>query len=157
LHPNAQLIHSFYVAFQARDGAAMAACYAPDVRFSDPVFPALEGEAAGAMWTMLCLRGKDLVIEFRDIQADDREGSAHWEAHYSFGPSKRKVHNIIEARFEFRDGKIVRHTDSFDFHRWATQALGPLGWMFGWTGFLQGSVQKQGAAGLEKFRATGRV
>ncbi len=31
-----QLIERFYAAFEARDGAAMAACYAPGAHFSDP-------------------------------------------------------------------------------------------------------------------------
>jgi len=33
-----ELIERFYAAFARRDGAGMEACYAPDVRFSDPVF-----------------------------------------------------------------------------------------------------------------------
>ena len=36
---NKQLIERFYAAFGRRDGDAMAACYAPDASFSDPVFP----------------------------------------------------------------------------------------------------------------------
>jgi len=36
--PNAALIQRFYEAFQRSDAEAMAACYAPDVQFSDPVF-----------------------------------------------------------------------------------------------------------------------
>ena len=59
---NAELIGRFYAAFQARDAEGMVACYAADVRFSDPVFPALVGERAKAMWRMLVGRGKDLVI-----------------------------------------------------------------------------------------------
>ena len=42
-HPNAALIERFYEAFQRRDVDAMAACYAPDVTFSDPVFVGLHG------------------------------------------------------------------------------------------------------------------
>jgi len=60
---------------------------------------------------------------------------------------------------EFRDGKIVRHTDVFDFHRWARQALGPVGLVLGWTGFLRGKVQAQSAkllADWQKKRATAR-
>jgi len=33
-----ELIQRFYAAFDRRDGDAMAACYAPGARFSDPVF-----------------------------------------------------------------------------------------------------------------------
>src|SRR5687767_1470425 len=50
---NAYLIERFYAAFDARDGDAMAACYAPGAHFSDPVFPDLNGDEPGAMWRML--------------------------------------------------------------------------------------------------------
>jgi len=43
-HPNEELIDRFYAAFGARDGAAMSALYAPDARFSDPVFTDLSGD-----------------------------------------------------------------------------------------------------------------
>lgn len=42
---NELLIERFYGAFGEGDGAAMEACYAPDVRFSDPVFTACGGRA----------------------------------------------------------------------------------------------------------------
>jgi hypothetical protein len=66
MHPNAELIRKFYTAFASRDARAMAACYHPSVRFSDEVFIDLQGARANAMWQMLCERGKDLKIEFRD-------------------------------------------------------------------------------------------
>jgi hypothetical protein len=40
----------------------MVACYAPDVEFSDPVFPRLRGEEARAMWRMPVERGQDLRV-----------------------------------------------------------------------------------------------
>ena len=58
MHPNAQLIQTLYAAFGRRDGAAMAACYAPNATFVDPVFD-LRGTEIGAMWTMLCERGRE--------------------------------------------------------------------------------------------------
>ena len=54
--PNAALIQRFYEAFQRSDAEAMAACYAPDVEFSDPVFGVLRGREAGDMWRMLISR-----------------------------------------------------------------------------------------------------
>lgn len=151
MHPNADLIQRFYRAFQKRDGAAMAACYHADVQFSDPVFTDLRGAQAGGMWKMLCEKGKDLRIEFRDVQADDKAGRAHWEAWYSFSATGRPVHNIIDATFEFRDGKIVRHTDRFDFHRWAGQALGFAGKLLGWTPMLQNKVRGMAASNLAQY------
>lgn len=84
MHTNAELIKKFYTSFANRDPAGMAECYHSKVEFSDPVFPDLKGSRAAAMWKMLCERGKDLKIEFRDIDADDSSGRAHWEAWYTF-------------------------------------------------------------------------
>lgn len=156
MHPNAQLIETFYRSFQKRDAEAMAACYHKDIVFSDPVFPNLEGERAPSMWRMLCARGKDLQLEFSKVQADDTRGSAHWEAHYTFSGTGRKVHNIIDAEFEFRDGKIVRHKDKFDFWRWSRQAIGPAGVLLGWTPILLNGVRKKADQGLVDFMAKTR-
>ncbi|HND34234.1 MAG TPA: nuclear transport factor 2 family protein, partial [Myxococcota bacterium] len=60
----------------------------------------------------------------------------------------RKVHNIIDAEFEFKDGKILRHRDTFDFWAWSRQALGPAGWVAGWSSVLQNKVRAQAAKGL---------
>jgi len=152
-HPNTALIQSFYDSFARRDHRAMAACYAPDVRFSDPVFPDLAGPRAGAMWHMLCERGKDLRVTASGITADDRTGSAHWEAWYTFSATGRAVHNVIDARFEFGGGLITRHSDAFDFYRWARQALGAKGALLGWTPLVRNAVRKQAARGLEAFIA----
>jgi ketosteroid isomerase-like protein len=151
MHPNAKLISDFYSAFQRRDADAMAACYHPEAEFSDPAFPGLRHAEVTSMWRMLAERGKDLELTFTDVQADDRTGRAHWDARYTFSGTGRKVLNRIDAEFEFRDGKILRHTDRFDFWRWSSQALGPVGMLLGWTPFLRNKVQSQARASLEKF------
>jgi ketosteroid isomerase-like protein len=156
MHANEKLIETFYSCFQKRDAEGMAACYHPDVSFSDPVFTDLHGDRARGMWKMLCARGKDLVITFNAVRANDSTGSAHWEATYTFSGSGRKVHNIIDAEFEFRDGKIIRHKDTFDFWRWTRMALGPAGILLGWTPFLQNGVRKKAAKGLDDFMAKTR-
>lgn len=150
-HAHAALIDTFYTAFGRRDAAAMAACYHADVEFSDPVFPSLRGAEAGKMWAMLCARGKDLTIEHSGVSADDQTGRAHWDARYTFSATGRKVLNRIDARFEFRDGLIVRHVDDFSFYRWSRQALGPIGWALGWTPAVRGKVRAQAAKGLSEF------
>jgi ketosteroid isomerase-like protein len=155
-HPNAALITRFYEAFQRRDAAVMAACYHADARFSDAVFLDLHGPRAGAMWAMLCARGKDLRIEFTDVVADDPTGGARWEAWYTFSATGRSVHNRIVASFEFRDGLIVRHVDRFDFWRWSRQALGPVGTLLGWTPLLRGKVRATAARSLDAWVASAR-
>jgi ketosteroid isomerase-like protein len=148
---HAALISSFYEAFGRRDWAAMGACYHPAVHFTDPVFD-LHGDQARLMWQMLCTRGRDLQIAFRDVSAEGEHGRAHWDATYTFSATGRKVLNRIDAAFTFRDGLIVRHEDSFDFYAWLRQALGPVGWLLGWSPFLQAKVRAQAAHGLQSFK-----
>ena len=155
MHPNAELLTGFYRAFAAKDGAAMASAYDPDAQFSDPVFTDLHGAEVGAMWQMLCARATDLRIKASGIAADDLNGQAHWEAWYTFTETGRKVHNVIDATFEFRDRKIITHRDAFDFWRWAGMALGPVARVFGWTPFMQNAVRRQARAGLAKYMAKG--
>lgn len=151
MNANETLITKFYTAFQQRDAATMSSCYHPDIVFNDPAFVNLRGSEAGAMWKMLCERGKDLVLTFNQVQADDTTGQAHWEATYTFSKTGRKVHNIIEARFKFQDGLIIEHRDSFNFRRWSAQALGLTGLLLGWTPMLQKKVQQEGRHALEKY------
>ena len=151
MHPNEELIKSFYNSFRNRDSDGMIACYRSDIVFSDPAFGTLRGSEATSMWRMLCERGKDLEIEFGDIHADDHTGSAHWEAWYTFSKSQRRVHNIIEAAFVFQDGKIIQHTDRFNLWRWSMMALGPVGTFLGWTPFVQASIRKEARRGLDAF------
>jgi len=146
-----ELIRSFYGAFQRRDHAAMAACYAPDAAFSDPVFQDLRGARLAAMWRMLCERGKDLRLEVDGIEADSAHGSARWEAWYTFAATGRPVHNVIQASFQFRDGLIRQHTDAFDLYRWARQALGLKGILLGWTPPVQNAIRVQAARALDAF------
>ena len=151
MHPNAQLLENFYNAFAARDYAAMQACYGPSAQFQDAVFT-LRGKAIGAMWHMLLGGGEsDLQATHRDVQADEAAGHAHWEARYTFSTTGRKVHNVIEAEFQFREGRIAVHRDHFSFWRWSSQALGPTGLLLGWTPFVRSQVRAAAARRLERF------
>ena len=113
------IVNRFYTAFQQKDAAAMAALYHPEAHFRDAVFDLKSGAEAGAMWKMLVGRGGDLRITFKVLDENEQSGSAHWEAWYTFSGTGRKVHNRIDAKFEFKDGLIYRHTDRFSFWRWS--------------------------------------
>jgi ketosteroid isomerase-like protein len=149
-HPNETLIGTFYKALGRRDPGTMIACYAPTIVFRDPVFQ-LQGERVGAMWHMLCERGRDLRVTAAGIAADDREGVAEWEAWYTFSATGRPVHNRISARFRFEDGKIVRHDDRFSLHGWAAQALGLQGRLLGWSPMMHSAIRRKAARGLEAY------
>lgn len=152
---NIATIERFYAAFGAHDGETMAACYTPEVHFSDPVFPDLRGPEAGAMWRMLTEGGADsgLRIELADREADGDTGTARWIAHYTFTQTGRPVVNDIRATFRFEGGLIADHHDEFDFHRWARQALGLPGLLLGWTPIIRGAVRKKARARLDEFLA----
>ena len=152
MQAHAELIHRFYSAFQRGDAETMAACYHPEVRFSDPVFPALKGSEAGDMWRMLTARAQKFSLVYDQVQADAQRGSAHWVATYLFSATGRMVVNDIQARFVFRDGLIAEHTDRFDLWRWTRQALGFKGTLLGWSPIVQGAVRQQAAKGLAVFR-----
>src|SRR5437763_3942717 len=141
-HSNEALIRRLYAAFAERDGEAMAACYALDARFSDPVFTDLRGEEPGAMWRMLTGRAEDLEVRLAEHDASDERGAAHWLAVYTFR-TERRVHNDIHAEFRFEGGLIAEHRDSFSFYAWARQALGPAGLVLGWTPVLRSKVQRE--------------
>jgi len=94
---NAALIVAFYAALGRHDPEAMLACYAPDVRFSDPVFPDLDAAGVAAMWRMLCSRGKDLAVVASNVAADDATGRAHWVATYTYSATGHRVENRIDA------------------------------------------------------------
>ena len=152
---NAELIEEFYGAFDRRDGDRMAASYAPDARFSDPVFTDLRGDEPGAMWRMLTGQAKDLRVELREHDAEGDRGTARWIAHYTFTRTGRPVVNDVRASFRFADGLIAEHTDSFSFHRWARQALGPPGLLLGWTPIVRSATRRQARASLDSFMAQG--
>lgn len=147
------LLTRFYRAFTARDAEAMAACYATDVEFSDPVFVGLRGPEAGAMWRMLCSRATDLRVEFREPVVNGDRGTVHWEAWYTYSATGRLVHNIIEGSFTLRNGLIAVHHDRFDLYRWARQALGVKGLLLGWAPPVQGAIRRQARTALERYLA----
>lgn len=147
------LIESFYTAFSALDAESMVACYHKDIVFEDPAFGVLKGEQAKNMWRMLCnsQKGKDFKVIFSNIDASEGKGAAHWEAFYHFSQTGRKVHNKIDAQFEFSNGKIIKHTDDFNLHQWAAQAMGLKGSLLGWTPFFKSKLQTQTHKLLRKF------
>jgi ketosteroid isomerase-like protein len=151
MHQNKELIETFYASFQKLDAEAMIGCYHPDIRFSDPVFPILAEPKVSGMWKMLCSQAKNFELTYTDVQANDRTGTAHWEARYDFSATGRRVHNRINAAFEFQDGKIIKHTDDFNFWKWSRMALGPVGVLLGWTPLLRKKVQGQAGERLARF------
>lgn len=148
---NEQLITMFYQSFQNKDFKAMQACYADNATFSDPVFTNLNAAQVRSMWEMFCVKGKDLRVEFSKVHANETHGSAEWKASYTFSATGKKVINHITANFLFENGRILRHTDTFDFYAWANQALGVTGKLFGWTSLIQNKVREKAMRNLTDY------
>src|SRR5688572_6465543 len=150
---SAEQIERFYAAFDRRDGTAMAALYAPDGHFRDPVFGDLTGAEAGAMWRMLTRTARDLKVELPEHDAT----SAHRIPRYTFSATGLPVVNDVRATFRIEYHLIVDHVDEFSFWTWSRQALGTKGLLLGWTPFLRSKVGGTAKAGLDKYIAKERA
>lgn len=149
---NRQTIKKFYTSFQQLDAKSMTALYHPEATFEDPVFGKLNREEVVAMWHMLIERSKgNLQIEFSDIITSEEKGTAEWIATYLFSATNRNVRNVIQAEFEFKDGLIYKHKDTFDLWKWSKMALGWKGALFGWSFILKNKIRSQAKNSLIKF------
>lgn len=150
---NEESLVQFYTAFANADAQKMSEYYAPNVRFRDPAFGLLEDQDVCKMWKMLLANSKGkLKIEFSDIKADEYMGSAQWVANYTFSKTNRTVVNEIHSQFHFKDGLIIKQTDSFDIWKWAKQAFGLTGFLFGWTGYMQNKIQEKAISSLKRYQ-----
>ena len=104
-----QLVETFYLAFKNLDAETMVSCYHDDIIFNDPAFGTLKGERAKNMWRMLCesQKGKNFIVDASDIVCSDDTGTAHWEAHYSFSKTGRKVHNIMKLNLNLKTERLL--------------------------------------------------
>lgn len=137
-----EVIKEFYTAFQQKDVEKMVACYYDEVVFEDPAFGKLTGEHAKNMWRMLLSNNTNLKVEF-SIPDLDPKNEANWEAFYVFSKTNRPVHNKIQPKFEFLEGKMSKHTDCFNLKVSAKQVLGFKGGVICGTIFFKHKLNQQ--------------
>lgn len=148
-----QIIEEFYSGFAAANSRTMNSCYHSEVVFKDPVFGRLGHAEVQDMWEMLIKKSQgDLKIRFSHLKATESTGSADWKAYYTFSSTNRQVKNYIHAEFEFKDGLIYRHTDTFSIYNWSKQALGFKGYLLGWTPFFKKKIQRKAMESLRSFQ-----
>ncbi|MCF2443834.1 nuclear transport factor 2 family protein [Dyadobacter sp. CY345] len=148
---NKELITHFYTSFQQKDYQSMQDCYADQAVFNDEAFKNLNSDEVKAMWEMLCKTGKELKLTFGNISETASGATAEWTASYLFSRTGKTVVNNIHAIFLIENGKIIKHTDTFDFYIWAKQAFGLTGLLIGWTPFFKNKVQTTARESLAKF------
>ena len=140
MHPNALLLQRLFSSLDRKDDKAMAACYHAEATFQDIAFR-LRGKAEiSDMWRMICTG--DIHATFEIIQADDTTGRVKVIDEYTFSETGRRVKNVIDSRFTFRDHLVVEQRDDCDPREWAAMAMG------GAKGFLAGHI-----APLRRFMA----
>lgn len=141
---NKQIIQNFYTAFAEGDAETMTSYYSEDIIFKDPAFGTLKGINAKAMWKMLLSnKNSKAQVSFSSTEANEDSGKAKWIAKYNYGPKNRKVTNHVNAHFEFKNGKISKHTDDFNLWKWTQQALGLSGYLLGWSNFMKNKIQAE--------------
>ena len=146
-------IHQLYTSIAAGAIPGIEACYAPKVKFHDPVFGTLTNHEVLKMWKMLIEKSKgNLTIDYTILKTNEHKGTAEWTATYTFGKKKRKVKNHIKSEFYFKEGLIIRQNDDFNIWTWSKQALGWSGIFLGWTGYLHRKIQKQAINSLKNFK-----
>lgn len=147
------IIKQFYEAYANLDAEGMVACYHDDVVFEDPAFGKLKGERAKNAWRMLISfhTNKTLKVTFSDLKMKGEKGYASWEASYVFPYTGRYIHDKINAEFQFKDGKIISHIDSYDFYLWSRKAFGITGYLVGWSYLFKFFVRSKMIGLLDKF------
>ena len=154
MNENQNLISHFYSCFQNKDVKGMQDCYAEDAIFNDPVFNNLNADQTKAMWAMLIEKGKDLTLQFENVQANEYSVSATWTATYTFSLTGNTVVNVIQADFTFKNGNIQTHTDRFSFYKWSSQALGVTGKLLGWTPMIKNKIRATAIRNLKAYMAS---
>ena len=153
MKPNEQIIEEFYSGFAAANSDTMNSCYHHEVVFQDPVFGVLQSQDVRDMWEMLIAKsGGNIAIKFSNVVSVGNTGTTNWTADYVFSSTNRKVHNVVQAQFEFKDGLIYRHVDSFDLYAWSKQAMGLKGLILGWTPFFKRKIQQTALQNLRSFQ-----
>lgn len=158
MQSNLDLINSFFVAFQNKNGKAMWDHYKEEAEFEDPVFGELRGKDILAMWSMLVEgMGEESEIRYSHPIPTEEGAICKWEAIYTFAKTKRKIHNKIKSQFWIQDGKIVKQKDSFSFFKWLVMAFGWKALLMGWTPGFQKKVKEETKKSLEIYKKRRKI
>jgi len=139
---NEILIRDFFTAMAEKDFKKMNQCYSPEVIYYNPICDLLKEESVFARWEVECKSRKDLQLSFDPVVALDEDYfTCKFEMKYTFMPTGKYIRQVSTAHMKIFDGKIIEHSDAFSVHRWAMQAYGFTGWIFGWNRFYQQSIK----------------
>lgn len=155
---NKEIVEGFLGSYQKHDFPAMHNTLHPDVTFSDFAFD-ISGREVQAMWHWFCVpygpRKEPVEVpEFELLKSDNESVLAKYRVRYLYGEKQRPVDYFIDARFKFRNDKIVEQRDTFSNiseYEFAKMAFGfPLA-LLAPTPILRASVRKKAGEKLRQF------
>ena len=153
MSPNETTIHQFFEALEKRDYKTLLACYSNNAVYHNQVMGLLDIDTTKAMWQLLCTGLPSLKTSYSNIQELDEEyATCLWEEQYINNGKLIAKKNKAYLRFE--NGLIIEHTDGFNFYDWCKQTKGVVGWLFGWSTFMQKGIQKKARTGLINYMNT---
>ena len=118
----------FYDALASNDIATAGQQYAPNATFNDPIFNLSSGADAAKMWTGLFKTAHLEKMTHDAPVVNGNDVTVAWHADYVVNGNK--VHNDAVAHMTVVNGQIVSHQDTWDWQKWASQALAPApGWL----------------------------
>ena len=142
----------FYDAFSAANIEVLKQLYDKKLIFNDNIFVNLDYNETISMWSSLLVGNKNMSIKYEIKKYSEKYVEVEWIADYLFTSTNRNVKNIILAKMEIDQGKIINHTDNFDFYKWSQMAFGITGVLIGWTSFFKNKVRTEAynKLGLQK-------
>ena len=144
MHSNALLLERLFSSLNGKDDKSMASCYHSAATFRDIAFNLNGKQEIHDMWRMIC--SGDIRATFEVLHADDETGRVRVVDEYTFSDTGRKVTNVVDSRFTFKDHLVLEHRDTCDPKAWAAMAMG------GVSGFLAGRVGP-----LRRFKASRKL
>ena len=142
----------FYDAFSVANIDVLKQLYDKKLIFNDNIFVNLDYNETISMWSSLLVGNKNMSIKYEIKKYSEKYVEVEWIADYLFTSTNRNVKNIILAKMEIDQGKIINHTDNFDFYKWSQMAFGITGVLIGWTSFFKNKVRTEtyNKLGLQK-------
>jgi ketosteroid isomerase-like protein len=154
--PAVTVATTFFEAFAQLNANAMCECYQKTAVFNDPVFGLLHYHELTAMWQMLCSNATNFSLQYETpVTVDNEYVTVNWVARYTFSATGKAVVNKVKSFIRIQNGYITEQSDAFKLSKWAAQALGIKGLLFGWSGFVQKRIRKNARKALEHYMEQG--
>jgi limonene-1,2-epoxide hydrolase len=137
-----EIVKEFYKALDSGDYRTVNEFYHKNAHYKDEIFD-FKGLEIHALWYTATLPDMELSAELESIREEEDAIYTEWVMSYTLDIIKRRIRLKEKGKFTFQEGKIIEHTDKYDFWTWCIQAFGIIGRALGWSNWLQNRVRSQ--------------